>query len=170
MIARRLPLNGCPARTCSIVTYSHSVPASRTGPARYRGYGERNGGTPKFDGSSTNPSRMTTFTARMLGGRYGKTLTPGPFRDWGPTMKIGIVLGTNAPEVAWNALRFGVTARDEGHAVRMFLVNSGVEVERIRDPKFDVPKQLERFVKRGGQVLACGTSFDTLDIYRSSLF
>ena len=84
-------------------------------------------------------------------------------------MKIGIVLGTNAPEVAWNALRFGVTAKDEGHAVRVFLVNSGVEVERIRDPKFDVLKQLERFVKRGGQVLACGTCLDTRDMDGSAV-
>src|SRR2546426_9693063 len=67
MIASRSPANGWPLRTCSIVTYSHSWPASRTAPAKYRGYGERNGGTPKFDGSSTNPSRMTTFTARTLG-------------------------------------------------------------------------------------------------------
>jgi len=82
-------------------------------------------------------------------------------------MKIGIVLGTNAPEVAWNALRFGVTAKGEGHAVRMFLLNSGVEVERIRDPKFKVSEQLSRFVERGGQVLACGTCLDTRDMEAS---
>ncbi len=76
-------------------------------------------------------------------------------------MKIGIVLGTNAPEIAWNALRFGVTAREGGHAVRMFLLNAGVEVERIQDPAFDVPDQLSRFVGRGGEVLACGTCLDT---------
>jgi uncharacterized protein involved in oxidation of intracellular sulfur len=79
-------------------------------------------------------------------------------------MKIGIVLGTNAPEVAWNALRFGVTAKGEGHAVRMFLLNSGVEVERIDDLKFNVPEQLSKFVERGGQLLACGTCLDTRDM------
>jgi uncharacterized protein involved in oxidation of intracellular sulfur len=82
-------------------------------------------------------------------------------------MKIGIVLGTNAPEVAWNALRFGVTAKADGHDVRMFLLNSGVEIERIQDPKFDVPGQLSKFVNRGGQVLACGTCLDTRDMEAS---
>lgn len=85
------------------------------------------------------------------------------------SMKIGIVLGTNAPEVAWNALRFGVTAKGGGHEVRMFLVNSGVEVEHIRDPKFDVPGQLATFVKRGGQVLACGTCLDNRDMEASPI-
>src|SRR5438034_4659836 len=58
------PLSGSPARTRSIVTYSQSWPASRTAPATYRGYGEMYGGTPKFDGSSTYPSRITTFMGR----------------------------------------------------------------------------------------------------------
>src|SRR2546421_418353 len=34
---RRSPASGWPARTRSIVTYSHSWPASRTAPATYRG-------------------------------------------------------------------------------------------------------------------------------------
>src|SRR5437867_432964 len=61
MIARMSPRRGRPARTWSIVTYSQEWPASRIEPARYRGYGEMYGGTPKFDGSSTYPSRITTF-------------------------------------------------------------------------------------------------------------
>ena len=51
----------------------------------------------------------------------------------------------------------------------MFLLNSGVEVEHIRDPKFDVPEQLERFVQRGGQLLACGTCLDTRDMDASPI-
>src|SRR2546430_10432358 len=60
----RSPASGWRARTRSIVTYSHSWPASRTAPATYRGYGEIYGGTPKFDGSSTDPSRITTLMSR----------------------------------------------------------------------------------------------------------
>src|SRR5205823_14418284 len=61
---RRSPRSGWPARARSIVTYSHVWPASRIAPAAYRGYGEMYGGTPKFDGSSTYPSRITTFMGR----------------------------------------------------------------------------------------------------------
>src|SRR2546430_17318461 len=64
MTTRRLPRSGWPARARSIGTYSHSWPASRIAPAAYRGYGEMYGGTPRFDGSSTYPSRITTFMGR----------------------------------------------------------------------------------------------------------
>src|SRR5438094_10619564 len=64
MIARMSPRSGRPARTWSIVAYSQSWPASRTAPTRYLGYGEMYGGTPKFEGSSTYPSRTTTFMSR----------------------------------------------------------------------------------------------------------
>ena len=46
--------------------------------------------------------------------------------------KIGIVLSTNDPEEVWNAFRFGNVALKENHAVRVFLVNKGVEAEDIR--------------------------------------
>lgn len=52
-------------------------------------------------------------------------------------MKIGIVLGTNDPEVVWNAFRFGVRALTANHAVKVFLLNSGVELEEIHDNKFN---------------------------------
>ena len=78
-------------------------------------------------------------------------------------MKIGIVLSTKDPEAAWNALRFGVTGRRSGHTVRMFLMNAGVELEDIRDPKFDVPDQLRKYREGGGEILACGTCLDTRD-------
>lgn len=72
-------------------------------------------------------------------------------------MKIGIVLGTNTPEVVWNAFRFGVTAATAKHAVKIFLVNSGVEAEDIRDEKFNVQEQITRFLESNGEILACGT-------------
>src|SRR5256886_17640096 len=64
MRTRRSPLSEWPARAWSMVTYSGEWPASQTAPATYRGYGEMYGGTPKFDGSSTYPSRITTFMGR----------------------------------------------------------------------------------------------------------
>ncbi len=47
-------------------------------------------------------------------------------------MKIGIVLSTAEPEVAWNAFRFGVTALSSKHEVKVFLMNKGVEIGDIK--------------------------------------
>jgi len=72
-------------------------------------------------------------------------------------MKIGIVIGTNEPEVVWNAFRFGIRALAANHAVNVFLMNSGVELEEIRDPRFDVQEQVSQFTQKNGEILACGT-------------
>ena len=72
-------------------------------------------------------------------------------------MKIGIVLSTNDPEEVWNAFRFGNVALKENHAVRVFLVNKGVEAEDIKSERFPVKEQLQLFVENKGEILACGT-------------
>ncbi|WP_321505050.1 DsrE family protein [uncultured Methanoregula sp.] len=72
-------------------------------------------------------------------------------------MKIGIVIGTNEPEVVWNAFRFGIRALATNHAVNVFLMNSGVELEEIRDPRFDIQEQVNQFIQKNGEILACGT-------------
>ena len=72
-------------------------------------------------------------------------------------MKIGLVLSTNDPEEVWNAFRFGNVALDEHHAVRVFLVNKGVEAEDIKSERFPVREQLQLFLERKGELLACGT-------------
>lgn len=72
-------------------------------------------------------------------------------------MKIGIVLSTNEPETVWNAFRFGNVALKENHAVKVFLVNKGVEAEDIKSANFDVNEQLHSFVENKGEILACGT-------------
>ena len=41
-------------------------------------------------------------------------------------MKIGIILETNDPEKAWNAIRFANTALTKQHEVRLFLMGAGV--------------------------------------------
>lgn len=72
-------------------------------------------------------------------------------------MKIGIVLGTNEPEVVWNALRFGIRALAANHIVKVFLMNSGVELEEIQDPGFNVQEMVIQFTQKNGEILACGT-------------
>jgi len=72
-------------------------------------------------------------------------------------MKIGIVIGTNEPEVVWNAFRFGITALKSSHEVKVFLMNKGVEAEDIKDEKYNVREQIEQCISSKGQILACGT-------------
>ena len=72
-------------------------------------------------------------------------------------MKIGIVIGTNEPEIVWNAFRFGVTSLKANHEVRIFLMNKGVEIEEINDEKHNVKEQTDLFMQNKGQILACGT-------------
>ena len=72
-------------------------------------------------------------------------------------MKIGVVLSAKEPELAWNAFRYGVKAIENKHSVRFFLLAQGVEVEEIRDSKFDVKKMMQEFLDKGGTILACGT-------------
>ncbi len=71
-------------------------------------------------------------------------------------MKIGIVIGTNEPEVVWNAFRFGVTALKANHQVKAFLMNKGVEIEENNDEKYNVKEQTDSFMQNKGQILACG--------------
>ncbi len=72
-------------------------------------------------------------------------------------MKIGIVLSTNDDEEVWNAFRFGNVALKENHAVKMFLINKGVEAENIKGEKFNLKEQIDSFIANKGEMLACGT-------------
>ena len=72
-------------------------------------------------------------------------------------MKIGLIIATNEHETVWNAFRFGVTALGSGHQVKIFLTGKGVEVQEIKDPKFNVQEQMDKFTSAGGSMLACGT-------------
>jgi uncharacterized protein involved in oxidation of intracellular sulfur len=84
-------------------------------------------------------------------------------------LKIGVVLGTNEPETAWNAFRFAVKALDSGHTVRVFLLGAGVESEGIRQGAYDVPEQMRAFADRGGELLACGTCLRSRQMEGSDL-
>ena len=72
-------------------------------------------------------------------------------------MKIGIIIETKEFEKAWNALRFAVTAKKQGHEVKVFLMGEAVECEGLVHPKYNVDEQLKLFLQVGGEVLACGT-------------
>lgn len=72
-------------------------------------------------------------------------------------MKIGIIIETNAPESAWNGVRFGNTALKQGHEVKIFLMSAGVEIESIVHEKYNAKKQIDEFIQNKGTVLACGT-------------
>lgn len=72
-------------------------------------------------------------------------------------MKLGIIIETNDPEKAWNAVRFGNTALKQKHEVKIFLMSAGVEIESITHEKYNAKKQIDEFVENNGIVLACGT-------------
>lgn len=72
-------------------------------------------------------------------------------------MKIGIIIGTNEPEKAWNGVRFGNTALKQAHQVKIFLMSAGVELESIVHEKYNAKEQIDEFVQNNGTVLACGT-------------
>ncbi len=72
-------------------------------------------------------------------------------------MKIGIILETKEYEKAWNAFRFAVTAKKQGHEVKLFLMGEAVESEGLIHEKYNVDEQLKNYVNAGGEILACGT-------------
>lgn len=72
-------------------------------------------------------------------------------------MKIGIIIETKELEKSWNAFRFAITAKKQGHEVKVFLMGEAVECEGLTDEKYNVDEQLKAFVNVGGEILACGT-------------
>jgi sulfur relay (sulfurtransferase) complex TusBCD TusD component (DsrE family) len=66
-------------------------------------------------------------------------------------------LETKEYEKAWNAFRFAVTAKKQGHEVKLFLMGEAVECEGLTHEKYNVDEQLQTFVSIGGEILACGT-------------
>lgn len=72
-------------------------------------------------------------------------------------MKLGIVISTIEPETVWNAFRLGNASLKENHDVKIFLINKGVEIEDIKDEKYNVKEQIDSFIENKGQILACGT-------------
>jgi uncharacterized protein involved in oxidation of intracellular sulfur len=72
-------------------------------------------------------------------------------------MKIAIIIETKEFEKAWNAFRFAVTSKKQGHETKVFLMGEAVECEGLIHEKYNVDEQLQTFVRIGGEILACGT-------------
>jgi len=72
-------------------------------------------------------------------------------------MKIGIIISQVEPETVWNAFRFGNFSLDKKHTVKVFLIGKGVEYEEINNEKFNIKKQVEKFIDSNGEIFACGS-------------
>lgn len=73
-------------------------------------------------------------------------------------MKFGLILQSNKPEHVWNTFRFGITALRSSHAVEIFLMNEGTELEIIPDSEnFDISVRVREFKELQGKIYACGT-------------
>jgi len=57
----------------------------------------------------------------------------------------------------FNALRLAHYSLTHGDTVKIFLIGKGVELDGIRDAKFNVREQAHVVLEAGGQFLACGT-------------
>ena len=76
-------------------------------------------------------------------------------------MKIGLVIQSNDPETVWNAFRFANTSLTAKHNVKAFLLGKGVEVEQIKNDKFDVQSVIKTFLGKNGELRACGTCLES---------
>ena len=72
-------------------------------------------------------------------------------------MKLGVVISTNDPETAWNALRYANYALGQGDMVNVFLLGKGVECERLDTEKFLLSVEMNKILAQGGNIRACGT-------------
>ena len=72
-------------------------------------------------------------------------------------MKLAVAVSQSKPELVFYAFRLANFSRKEGDEVKAFLLAEGVELDGIRDPKFDARGQAESLLASGGQIPACGT-------------
>ena len=76
-------------------------------------------------------------------------------------MKLGIILQSNKPEHVWNTFRLGVTSLKAGHAVEVFLMSEGSELDSIPDSKdFDISAKVTEFKNLKGEIYACGSCLE----------
>ena len=73
-------------------------------------------------------------------------------------MKLAIILSTNNAEKNWNAFRLGNLALKNGNNVSIFLIGEGVEYAQNSSGKFDINKQVQKFLQStNATIIACGT-------------
>lgn len=85
-------------------------------------------------------------------------------RDATPVMRLGLIVETNDPERIWNGFRLANTALEDGHSVETFLLGDGVEAPDLEHEKFNPHGVMRKYVKEGGDLLACGTCLDSRDM------
>ena len=71
-------------------------------------------------------------------------------------MKLGMIISQTDPETVFNALRLALYSLEQGDEVRIFLSGKGVEIDEIKDPKFDVKGHARKVLEAGGEFFACG--------------
>ncbi|MBA2849706.1 DsrE family protein [Thermosulfuriphilus ammonigenes] len=83
--------------------------------------------------------------------------------------RLAIVISTNDPETAWQALRIANFALSKGDQVTIFLLGKGVTISEIDSDEFDIDEKLESFLDEGGRLIACGTAMKMHQISPSEL-
>jgi sulfur relay (sulfurtransferase) complex TusBCD TusD component (DsrE family) len=82
-------------------------------------------------------------------------------------MNFSVILETKEYEKAWNAFRFAVTAKKNGHHVKVFLMGEAVECGGLTHEKYNVEEHFKKFVVEGGEILACGTCLKSRNMHGS---
>ncbi|MBU9888353.1 MAG: DsrE family protein [Candidatus Omnitrophica bacterium] len=72
-------------------------------------------------------------------------------------MNIGIIISTNDAETCWNALRYANFCLGQKDTVKIFFMGKGVEYQKVSTDKFSTVEQVDRFLKSGGEIYACGS-------------
>ncbi|VVA44040.1 conserved hypothetical protein [Candidatus Roizmanbacteria bacterium] len=73
-------------------------------------------------------------------------------------MKLAILLSTNQAETNWNAFRLANLSISKGDIVSVFLTGQGVEYAKNSSDKFNINKQVEKFLESpNATIIACGT-------------
>ena len=72
-------------------------------------------------------------------------------------MKIGIIISSNDVETCWNALRYANFCLGQKDEAKVFFLGKGVEYQKVSTDNFNAIEQIDKFIKSGGKVYACGT-------------
>ena len=72
-------------------------------------------------------------------------------------MKIGIIISSNDVETCWNALRYANFCLGQKDEAKVFFLGKGVEYQKVSTDNFNAIEQIDKFIKSGGEVYACGT-------------
>ncbi|HNW94413.1 MAG TPA: sulfur reduction protein DsrE [bacterium] len=72
-------------------------------------------------------------------------------------MKLAIIIATRDTATAWQAVRLGSHALQQGDTVRVFLLGGGTHDDSCAAGEYDVTGEICRFAEAGGEVLVGGT-------------